>query len=293
MTGGAYAAKKYLITSTKQISPSVLKSLKGANGRNGANGANGAAGAPGATGPTGPAGPAGSGTPGAKGEAGAEGKPGAPGESVINKKVEKSSATCNHEGGAEFKVGSAGAPTTACNGTTGFTSTLPPGKTETGTWIANNNYVPAPEVFKCVADTGKGEWEDSQCRTRAAISGKGGFERETIEQETATAPVALTSISFAIPLGEEMGSSEVHYMKTGETSAECGGSAEAPTAAEGNLCVYEAIASNVTEVIVSTSFAKGFAKEMGALPSGAFIRVNSEHNTEQSFAMGTWAVTEK
>ena len=39
MSGGAYAAKKYLITSTKQISPSVLKSLKGAAGKNGAIGA--------------------------------------------------------------------------------------------------------------------------------------------------------------------------------------------------------------------------------------------------------------
>ena len=54
MTGGAYAASKYVITSTKQISPKVLKALKGANGKNGANGA------PGGTGPAGRAGPAGS-----------------------------------------------------------------------------------------------------------------------------------------------------------------------------------------------------------------------------------------
>ncbi len=49
MTGGAYAAKKYLITSTKQISPSVLKALQGKAGPAGAAGAQG------------PAGPAGSG----------------------------------------------------------------------------------------------------------------------------------------------------------------------------------------------------------------------------------------
>jgi Collagen triple helix repeat (20 copies) len=62
MSGGAYAANRYLITSTKQISPKVLKSLKGANGAAGANGAIGAAG------PQGPGGAA-----GAKGENGAAG----------------------------------------------------------------------------------------------------------------------------------------------------------------------------------------------------------------------------
>jgi hypothetical protein len=80
MTGGAYAAKKYLITSTKQISPSVLKALQGKAGPAGPAGAVGA-GTPGAQGPAGPAGPAGAkgetGAPGAKGENGA---PGAKGE---------------------------------------------------------------------------------------------------------------------------------------------------------------------------------------------------------------------
>jgi hypothetical protein len=60
--GTAIAAHHYLITSTKQIKPSVLKKLKlpGANGATGARGANGAPGpqgpqgAPGAQGPQGP-----------------------------------------------------------------------------------------------------------------------------------------------------------------------------------------------------------------------------------------------
>ena len=96
MTGGAYAAKKYLITSTKQISPSVLKALKGAAGTPGPAGPAGAAGAgtAGAAGPQGPAGPAGSGTEGKEGK---EGKPGKEGK-------------------------------------TGFTKTLPKGETETGAW---------------------------------------------------------------------------------------------------------------------------------------------------------------
>jgi len=129
MSGGAYAASKYLITSTKQISPKVLKSLKGANGKNGV---------------AGPAGPAG--TAGAKGEngtAGANGKNGEPGASVTVASEGKG-ANCK-EGGAKLTVG-AGTPTYACNGEkgakgepgepgeTGFTETLPSGKTEKGVW---------------------------------------------------------------------------------------------------------------------------------------------------------------
>ncbi|HTC59957.1 MAG TPA: hypothetical protein VK691_07525 [Solirubrobacteraceae bacterium] len=103
MSGGAYAASKYLITSTKQISPKVLKSLVGKAGPAGANGSNGANGAAGEKGAQGPQGPAGVGTEGKEGPAGKEGK--------------------------EGPVGKTGA-----NGQTGFTETLPAGKTETGTW---------------------------------------------------------------------------------------------------------------------------------------------------------------
>jgi hypothetical protein len=139
MTGGAYAAKKYLITSTKQISPSVLKSLQGKAGPAGANGAQGPAGAAGAQGPAG--------TQGAAGKDGANGKDGAPGEKgVAGSSVEsKAVATgnplkCEERGGAEFKVGS-GTATLACNGENGkegepWTAggTLPSGQTETGTF---------------------------------------------------------------------------------------------------------------------------------------------------------------
>jgi hypothetical protein len=99
-SGGAYAAGRYLITSTKQISPKVLKSLKGAAGAKGAAGPAGPAGPAGAggTGPAGPQGPAGAaGGAGKEGPAGKEGKQGPP-------------------------------------GTTGFTATLPKGSTETGAW---------------------------------------------------------------------------------------------------------------------------------------------------------------
>ena len=101
MTGGAYAAKHYVITSTTQISPKVLTTLKGKSG------------------PAGPAGPA-----GAKGETGAAGAPGKEGQAGQEGKEGKE--------GQPGKEGPKGA--TGPAGQTGFTATLPSKATETGSW---------------------------------------------------------------------------------------------------------------------------------------------------------------
>lgn len=122
MSGGAYAASKYLITSTKQISPKVLKELKGAKGP---------AGPTGPAGPPGPAGPA--------GKDGANGTSGGPGESVTSASIGKGAGCA--EGGSKFTVG--GKETFACNGKPGeegkpgepwAVGGLPQGATEMGTW---------------------------------------------------------------------------------------------------------------------------------------------------------------
>ncbi|MDQ6812071.1 MAG: hypothetical protein M3Z95_09260 [Actinomycetota bacterium] len=60
MSGGALAASKYLINSTKQINPKVLKKLKGNTGPRGATGATGGTGTAGSAGKEGPPGKEGS-----------------------------------------------------------------------------------------------------------------------------------------------------------------------------------------------------------------------------------------
>jgi hypothetical protein len=122
MSGGAYAASKYLVSSTKQISPKVLRALKGKAGPAGK------AGAPGTQGPAGPA--------GAKGENGVAGTNGANGKDGVSvtSSVESKGANCK-EGGSKFVAASG--TTYACNGEngqTGFTTTLPSGATEQGNW---------------------------------------------------------------------------------------------------------------------------------------------------------------
>lgn len=99
MTGGAFAAKHFVISSLKQINPKVVKSLQGKNGKNGATGA---------TGPQGPAGP--TGPAGAKGDTGPQGSPGKEGLE-----------------GLQGEPGSEGSPWTAGG-------TLPVGSSETGEW---------------------------------------------------------------------------------------------------------------------------------------------------------------
>ena len=236
MTGGAYAAGKYVITSTKQISPKVLKSLKGATGKAGATGATGA------TGPAGPQGPAGAaGAVGAKGEtgpAGAKGETGATGATGAK--------------GAPGATGGEGSPWTAGG-------VLPSGKTETGAWSV------------------------------------------ALYSTSDEAPAAETAISFPIPLAAGGGEEDAWVFTKAQTerkefgSSGCTGSAEAPTAPKGELCVYtgyEAL-TNTTNAFPATIAPQG--GEFGFGTSGAVIvGANIDGSATEPAkieAQGSWAVT--
>jgi hypothetical protein len=121
--GGAYAASGGLTGKQKKEVEKIAKKYAGKPGKDGAAGAIGPQGSPGAAGAKGDAG-----IPGINGGNGANGTNG---ESVKITVLNPGEGSCT-QGGAKFsnKAGLA----EACNGVTGFTETLPPGKTEKGTF---------------------------------------------------------------------------------------------------------------------------------------------------------------
>jgi hypothetical protein len=130
MLGGAYAASnsgsgKATASAKAKKGP---RGPKGPKGDTGAQGPVGPAGAPGKDGTNGT-----NGKDGAEGKEGPEGKAGKNGTSVVSS-AEPEGANCA-KGGSKFVAGAS--TTYACNGQTGFTETLPSGKTETGAWAVS------------------------------------------------------------------------------------------------------------------------------------------------------------
>jgi hypothetical protein len=122
-------------------------------------------------------------------------------------------------------------------------------------------------------------------------------------------------ISFAIPLPEPLSNAEecggaekppchVHYINpageevrifgfvTEPATAACSGSAEEPTAAPGNLCVYAAAVESAKGSFNENIKAAGEPAEStwgGSSTAGAFLRISGLQNGANGH--GTWAVT--
>ncbi|MGA9305250.1 MAG: hypothetical protein WBW31_07605 [Candidatus Sulfotelmatobacter sp.] len=226
-TPTATAAKSKAKSKSKSTAgargPAGPAGKNGTNGTNGTNGAPGEKGAPGAQGLQGPQGPEGK-----------EGKAGEPG-----------------------KEGKAGA-----NGTTGFTETLPPGKTETGTW----GFFSVAEGFVVVPISFPIQLSAKLAETQVHYINQ--FNEEVIF------PEPTQGLVFTGPTREE------------KKSTQCLGSVEAPTAEPGNLCVYGYSGSNEPFNFPFHNPENGM-EEAGTTGTSLYFH---EAGAEEG-SNGTWAVT--
>jgi hypothetical protein len=164
--------------------------------------------------------------------------------------------------GVKYTVG--GVSNKVCNGQKGTTGApgpegspwtaggvLPSGKTETGAWL----YGP----------------------------GQAGLNR--------------TSISFTIPLASPLDGSHVHYINSAgeevseggakkEPSTVCHGTAAAPSADAGHLCVYTFLEF---ETLAWNEFITDVAESPGTSTAGAILLTAAE--SASGNAQGAWAVT--
>jgi len=198
---------------------------------------------------------------GATGPAGPAGSPGAAGKNGTN--------------GTNGSAGPTG-PT----GFSGFTETLPTEKTETGAWsagaIAESEQYPGPGNFLHV------------------------------------------SLPFAIPLASELDYAHTHLIwpngkekvvvitlepfsqeEKEVTVPACSGTAAAPSADPGNLCIYAKNMEDIknTNVLVdevpqgSAPIHNPGTEELGASVAGAMLNLFPVNETTKMEAFGTWAVT--
>lgn len=106
------------------------------------------------------------------------------------------------------------------------------------------------------------------------------------ESSSTAGQYAVGQISFPFPLATAPTGSVIPM--AGQATAECPGSADAPTAAAGHLCVYVAWSYRATDPVLGNLFA--FA---GASRFGASVEINLSNAVDglPFVASGTWAVT--
>lgn len=264
VTGGAYAASGGGNGSgnggggggraSASVAPSqasvAAKKKKKTTSSTGKPGPRGPAGPAGSAGPAGPQGPA-----GAKGENGAAGSNGSNGGNGANgKSVVVGNASCA-QGGVTVEVEGSGSRHEICNGQsgqTGFTETLPAGKTETGVWAVQST----PE--------------------------------KSTNEEVVTTAISFSIPLGRSLAGDKV--FFVEPEKGGTT--ECPGEVAKPEAAEGDLCVYAQELGNQkpfsSGVIEDPSKEQLNA---GASTSGAILYMEAEKGGSSGYSYGTWAVT--
>ena len=213
------------------------------------------AGAPGAAGSTGPAGPAGAkgdtGAAGTNGTNGTNGAPGAPGASVTGTPI-ASGGACGTETGVKYTLSATS--TNICNGKTGFTDTLPSGKTETGTWALSETSLGFNGAF-------------------ASIS--------------FPIPLAAAGPEHSAEVFKQ------HETDEEEFTTNCPGTVGNPKAAKGFLCVYTLFehlehATNILEARSPTGTHLAYGPS-GAILSVAFME--GEPDLAVAEVYGSWAVT--
>lgn len=259
------------VAAKKKPKPKSTRGPAGPAGKNGANGTNGTNGATGA--------------PGEKGAAGANGSNGGEGKAGTSVTSEAAGSECK-AGGTKFT--SASGTSHVCNGengTTGFTETLPKGKTETGAWsieYASNNMIqfttisfPIPLAADKKCQGASGEYEDALCGAEVHYVNREGTEEAAYNATTEKFEAKATSA--------------------------CPGTIAAPAAEPGNLCIYQGPGmegANEIELGLTAAFISSptlpavYAKYVpGAGLSGTILQLESDHSTIPLAGWGTWAVS--
>jgi hypothetical protein len=236
LAGGAYAASGGLNSKQKKEVKAIAKSFAGKDGEDGAPGANGA-----------------------KGD---RGEPGNNGTSVTG--VDATAGECPNGG---VKYTSASGDNAVCNGEdgeTGFTETLPAGKTETGTWAVAGTYASTVHVYAPLSFS-------------IPLS---EVDAEEISEEPEP---------FVFP--------HIHVLAVGvDETTECPGTALDPQAVAGNICVYTTQASgyfpNVRFVVTPEEAVQGTLSHLGVSTSGAIVLGISQSGGAAALeGVGAWAVT--